>query len=276
MLVSLKEILKDTRAKKYAVGLFDVVTVSMARAVIDAAEALQAPVLIGTAEILLDACSLEDAASFLIPMAQKASVPVGVHFDHGYDVDLIQKAIELGFTSVMYDCSALSFEENKEKCAKLIQFAHKKGVSVETELGHVGTQEQEDDGNLYTDPEQAREFIEETQTDALAVSIGTSHGAYRQPPKLDISRLSLIAEKVETPLVLHGGSGLSNEDFRHTIQAGCSKMNIWTDLNVAALSGAAEYLKTKHGIWNFLTESRQAVQAVAEEKIQLFGAVGKA
>lgn len=276
MLVSLKEILKNTRTQKYAVGLFDVVTVSMARAVIDAAEALQAPVLIGTAEILLDACSLEDAASFLIPMAKKASVPVGVHFDHGYDTDLIQKAIELGFTSVMYDCSALSFEKNKERCAKLIQFAHKKGVSVETELGHVGTQEQEDDGNLYTDPEQARQFIEETQADALAVSIGTSHGAYCQPPKLDISRLSLIAEKVETPLVLHGGSGLSDEDFRATIQAGCSKMNIWTDLNVAAFSGATEYLKAKKGIWNFLPKSRQAVQAVAEEKIRLFGAVGKA
>lgn len=240
------------------------------------AESLRSPVLLGTAEILLDACSLEDIASFLVPMAKKAKVPVGIHFDHGYSTELIKEAMELGFTSIMYDCSALPFEENMEKCRYMTKLAHEKGVSVEAELGQVGSQETEEDDNLYTDPSQAKQFIEETGVDALAVSIGTSHGSYRQPPKLDISRLALIAEKVSTPLVLHGGSGLSDEDFHNTIQAGCSKMNIWTDINLAALSEAGRFLNPNKGIWKFIPEIRKAVQQVAEQKMTLFGSAGKA
>ena len=175
MLVSLNEVLKDAQRNKYAVGLFNTVNLEMAKGVMAAAEETKSPVIIGTAEVLLPYAGLEELASLLVPMAKKASVPVVVHFDHGLTPEIIIKSMALGFSSVMYDCSTGSFEENIEKCAEMKKIAASYGASIEAELGHVGSaagSAEEMDGldGVYTEPAQAKEFVERTQVDALAIA----------------------------------------------------------------------------------------------------------
>ena len=169
MLVTLNEVLPDAKAGKYAVGLFNTVNLEMAKGVVAAAEEMDSPVIIGTAEVLLPYASLEHLSSFLIPMAKNAKVPVVLHFDHGLTPELIVKAMDLGFTSVMYDCSTLPFEENSKRVAELVKAAHARGVSVEAELGHVGSADgnsaeksEDNDTPVFTDPDEARIFYEKT------------------------------------------------------------------------------------------------------------------
>ncbi len=280
MLVSLNEVLKDAQRNKYAVGLFNTVNLEMAKGVIAAAEETKSPVIIGTAEVLLPYAGLEELASLLVPMAKKASVPVVVHFDHGLTPEMIIKSMALGFSSVMYDCSTGSFEENIEKCAEMKKIAASYGASIEAELGHVGSaagSAEETDGldGVYTEPAQAKEFVERTQVDALAIAIGTAHGAYRCKLVLNLEILREIAAAITTPLVLHGGSGLSNEDFKNCINGGISKVNIFTDINCAAARAAAESYRDGCGMTDLMGNIALAVKKATIEKMKIFGCINK-
>lgn len=284
MLVTLSEVLKDAKKRKYAVGMFNTVNIEMARGVIEAAEETKSPVIIGSAEILLPFCSLEELTSFLLPKAKAASVPVVLHFDHGFTEANIKKAIAMGFTSVMYDCSSLAFDENCKALSAMCEYAHSKGVSVEAELGHVGDNEGSMEGlnatetkSLFTDPKQATEYVEKTNCDALAVSIGNAHGAYKLPPKLDFNRLAELEEAVRVALVLHGGSGLSDDDFKKAIAGGIAKVNIFTDINMAGARAAGEaYAAGKKALTDLIPLVNEAIKSETIKKMQLFSSVGKA
>lgn len=282
MLVTLREVLKDAQEKKYGVGLFNTVNLEMTKGVIQAAEELHSPVIIGTAEVLLPYAELEELAYFMIPMAKKASVPVVLHFDHGVTEQRIMEALKLGYTSIMYDCSTDTYENNVKRVAEMVKIAGTFGASVEAELGHVGANEGNlgkadvDDDSIYTQPEQAKDFADRTNVDALAVAIGTAHGAYKEKPKLDIGRLAEISRTVSTPLVLHGGSGLSDDDFRNCVANGITKINIFTDINCIAARTAYENYKDGLGQTNIQNQVIEAVKQETMKKMKVFGSVNKA
>ena len=273
MLVNLNDVLIPAQKQKYAVGLFNTINAELAAGVFAAAEELNSPVIVGTAEVLLPFGALEELSYLLLPMAKRAKVPVVLHFDHGTTLDNTVKAIDLGFSSVMFDRSDRSFEENLREVAELTEYAHKKGVTVEAELGHVGTG---DDLGFMTDPSLAREFAEKTKVDALAVSIGTVHGPYLKTPCLDLDLLDKIREQVSVPLVLHGGSGLSDEQFKQCIEKGVAKVNIFTDINRAAANAAMENYKKGCGMTDLIPSMVQAVKNTTKEKILIFGSDQKA
>jgi len=281
MLVNMKEMLEKARRSGYAVGFFDTVNEEMARAVIETAEELQAPVIVGTAEILLPVMGLDRVAEMLIPLAEKASVPVAVHYDHGLTFEKCMEALKLGYSSIMYDCSTASYEENLERVAEMGRICHAMNVTLEGELGHVG--DNEGAGKLarpedyYTDPDTALDFVRKTGVDALAVAVGNAHGDYKFPPKLDFERITAIAQKTGVPLVLHGGSGLSDSDFREAASRGICKVNIFTDLDRAGKKGIEEGLKHEvRFLSNLIPYEIEAMKKVVREKITLFGSDGKA
>ena len=284
MLVNLNDVLVPARKGKYAVGLFNTVNLELARGVMEAAEELDSHVIIGTAEVMLPYGPLEDLANLLIPMAERASVPVVVHLDHGLREETCRLALELGFSSIMYDCSTMDYGDNMEHVKKMAETAHSFGASIEAELGHVGDNEggsAEGSGpgaepsQFYTDPVQARDFIDRTGADALAIAVGTAHGAYKLPPKLDFNRITEIAENIPTPLVLHGGSGLSDSDFRTAVERGISKVNIFTDINQACARAAALGYREGMGLTDIILPEIEAVKQSVMEKMRLFGSVGR-
>lgn len=276
MLVTLREVLKDAQEKKYGVGLFNTVNLEMAKGVLAAAEELKSPVVIGTAEVLLPYASLEELAYFLVPMAKKASVPVVLHYDHGLTDKKIVEAMRLGFSSVMYDCSTDTYENNITRVAQMVKIADMFGASVEGELGHVGANDESaGDDSIYTEPEQARDFAQRTGVDALAVAIGTAHGAYKEKPRLDIGRLAEISRTVPVPLVLHGGSGLSDEDFKNCVANGISKINIFTDINCAAAKAAHDFYKEGCGLTDIQNQITEAVKQETMKKMRIFGSAGR-
>ena len=281
MLVTMNDVLLPAKEGQYCVGFFNAVNVEMARAVIETAEELHAPVMVGTAEILLCANPLERVAEYLIPMAKKASVPVCVHYDHALTFEKCMEALKLGFSSVMYDCSTEDYETNLEKVREVVKICHGMGVTVEGELGHVGDNEGagmlENPSDYFTDPTMAADFVQRTGIDSLAVAVGNAHGDYKFPPKLDFERIETIAKSTGLPLVLHGGSGLSDDDFRIAIEKGICKVNIFTDIDKAGKAGIEEGLqagaKTMMGLIPYEIE---AMKKVVRNKIELFGSVGRA
>ena len=281
MLVHMNDLLLPAMKNGYGVGFFNAVNVEMARAVIETAEELRAPVMVGTAQVLLPAMELERVAEYLIPMAKKASVPVCVHYDHGLTFERCMEALQLGFTSLMYDCSKEDYETNVAKVAEMVKICHAMGVTVEGELGHVGDNEGsgklENPSDFYTDPDMALDFVTRTGVDSLAVAVGNAHGDYKFPPKLDFERISAISEKTGLPLVLHGGSGLSDDDFCIAVKRGICKVNIFTDIDKAGKAGVEAGLaageKTMMGLIPYEIE---ALKKVVAEKIRLFGSDGKA
>lgn len=281
MLATLQDILGKARKEKYAVGLFNTVNLEMAKGVLKAAEEAGSPVIIGTAEVLLPYAGLEELAPMLVSLADQAAVPVVLHYDHGLTAECIKKAISLGFTSVMYDCSSLPYEENCRLVADMVKYAHERGVSVEAELGHVGANdgsaegEGADDHSIYTEPLQAKHYAEVTGADALAVAIGTAHGPYKSTPKLDFDRLKEISSIVSVPLVLHGGSGLSDDDFRRTIENGIAKINIFTDINTACARAAYENFKDGTGMTDLMPHMTEAVREATLKKMKIFRSVGQ-
>ena len=280
MLVNMKEMLAKAQEEQYGIGFFNAVNVEMARAVIETAEEMHAPVIVGTAEVLLPAMSLERVAEYLIPMAEKACVPVAVHYDHGLTFEKCMEALKLGFTSVMYDCSTASYEDNLERVAEMVRICHGMGVTVEGELGHVGDNEGAgkltNPSDYYTDPAVAEDFVRKTGVDALAVAVGNAHGDYKFPPKLDFDRITAIREFTGTPLVLHGGSGLSDDDFREAVRRGVCKINIFTDLDKAGKAGIEKGLKNgASSMMGLIPYEIDAMKEVVRNKIELFGSVHK-
>ena len=281
MLVNMNDILLPAKEEHYGVGFFNAVNVEMARAVIETAEELHSPVMIGTAEVLLPTTNLNLVADYLLPMAREASVPVTVHYDHGLTFDRCMQALRLGFSSVMFDCSTKSYEDNAEAVAEMVKICHGMGVTVEGELGHVG--DNEGAGKLakpsdyFTDPDMAVDYVKKTGIDALAIAVGNAHGDYKFQPKLDFERISVISERTGLPLVLHGGSGLSDDDFREAVKRGICKINIFTDLDKAGKNGVARGLEEgAASMCRLIPYEIEAMKAVVSEKIHLFGSVGKA
>ncbi len=285
MLVNMNEVLLPAKKNHYAVGLFNAVNLELARGIISAAEATQSPVIMGTAEVLLPYGPLEEVSYYLIPMAKKAKVPVVVHLDHGLNYDTCIRALELGFSSIMYDCSTDSYEENVKKVKEMADIAHSYGATIEGELGHVGDNDGSAEGSshladpsrFFTDPKMAKDYVDKTGVDALAIAVGNAHGAYKMPPKLDFDRIRTIARTVDVPLVLHGGSGLADGDFRQAICEGISKVNIFTDINVAAVKAEFEkFSDMNKGIIDLIPAAVEAVKQETIKKMQLFGSDGKA
>ena len=280
MLVNMREMLREAQRERYGVGFFNAVNVEMARAIIETAEEMRAPVIVGTAEVLLPAMPLERVAEYLIPMARKASVPVAVHYDHGLTFDKCMEALDLGFSSIMYDCSTAPYEENVTAVARMAEICHGRGATVEGELGHVGDNEGagklENPSDYYTDPEMAADFVRRTGVDALAVAVGNAHGDYKFPPKLDFGRIAAIRDAAGTPLVLHGGSGLSDDDFREAVKRGVCKINIFTDLDKAGKAGIEKGLKAGAGsMMALIPYEIEAMKKVVRNKIELFGSAGR-
>ena len=230
MLVNMRDLLADARVGGYAVGSFSVANMEMVLGVLQAAEELRAPVILQIAEVRLRQSPLELIGPLMVAAARQASVPVAVHFDHGKTEKKIGQAMELGFTSVMFDGSHLPLDENIAETCRIIEMARPYGAAVEAEIGCVGGSEDgsEEIAMHCTDPADAVRFEQKTGVDALAIAIGNAHGNYKATPKLRFDILAQVAEDTHTPLVLHGGTGISPEDFRRCAQTGIQKINIAT------------------------------------------------
>lgn len=255
MLASLKEVLVKARAEKQAVAAFNVPNLEMVRAAIQAAEEVDVPVILQHAEGHGSLITLEEIGPIMLQYAQRSKVPVVVHLDHGKSFEVIMQAMKLGFTSVMIDASDLLFDENIARTKEIVKVAHSLGVSVEAELGHVFTSSlgggegrapddyQIGDTDIYTDPQQAKEFVDATDVDCLAVAFGTVHGIYLKEPRLDLNRVKEIYEEVKIPLVMHGGSGVEAADYSTAIENGIAKINYYTYANQAGAAALQDYLK---------------------------------
>lgn len=277
MIVNLNDVLKQAQKEHYGVGLFNTTDTDMLEAVIAAAEELNSPVVIGTAEILLPYGELELIAPSVISAAKRAKVPVVVHYDHGLTFDRCMEALRLGFSSIMFDGSAGDPDDNIAVTKEIVKIAHSFGVSVEGEIGHVGNADTEDNlsSDMYTTPKEAKAYVEATGVDALAVAFGTAHGVYKSKPKLNLDILDNITTCVDTPLVLHGGSGLSDVDFKNSIKHGIAKVNIFTDLCLAGDEAMKQGVEKGIGYLETRNLKVDAIKQAVKQKIQLFGSVNK-
>ena len=280
-LVTTKEMLLRAQAGGYAVGAFNVENMEMAQAVVATAEELRAPVLIQTTSSTCRYGTLALYRGIIGALAKAASVPVALHLDHGDSYELAVAAMEAGYTSVMIDGSHVPFEENVALTKRVVDAAQKFGIPVEAELGKVGGKEDdvESDGDTNTDPAEAAEFASRTGVDSLAVAIGTAHGFYRGTPVLDKERLSEIRRVVSVPLVLHGASGLSEQDVKDCIARGICKVNIATELRVAFTDGLKAVLADKPETFDpkpLGLAGEANVRAIVAQKIRMCGCDGKA
>ena len=267
-----KEVLDRANSEGYAVGAFNFTNLETLQAIIQAAEAKKSPVIVQTSEGTIKYMGLENIVALSHVMAMDSDVPVVLHLDHGKDMDIVNSCITKGYTSVMYDGSSMSYEDNVANTRRVVESAGLMGVSVEAELGQLGT-----GADLFTDPEQACDFAAQTGVDCLAVSIGTQHGPFKSPPKLDFERISAIKEKVGIPLVMHGSSGVSFEDVRKAVSCGINKVNINTDIRQVFTTAVRDVLKDKkvYKIRDYLTVARDAVQKIVEKHMDNLGSSGK-
>ena len=286
MLVTLKEVLGAAREGKYAVGAFNIVCGLSLSPLIKAAEKKRSPLILNVAEVSFDDCDINRISPAVVQAAKDASVPVVINLDHGLTDTAIQTAIRNGFSSIMFDGSKLSYEENIEKTKWVVETSHPLGISVEAEIGHVGGGEaeageaQEVDRNAFTKIEEVEDFVARTNVDALAVAIGNVHGFYKGEPDLQFELLKEIAAVSKVPLVLHGGSGISDDDFRKAASLGICKINFYTGLSHAVHENLLKYVKELDGKYVDLTSygwnMMNSIQAAAEERMEVFGSAGKA
>lgn len=284
MLTTMEKLLRVAYKEKFAVGAFNIANSEFVRAVIRTAEIADSPAIL---QIHPNEINLmgDDFAAYCVQAAHRASVPIVIHLDHGRDIDDVVRAIRNGFTSVMIDGSHLPYDQNVELTREAVTIAHAQGISVEGELGTIGNTGTSSEGGaeeiLYTDPDQAREFVDRTNVDTLAIAIGTSHGFYPKSmkPKLQIDRLSQIYEKVNIPLVLHGGSDNSEEDIRESTKYGVGKINLSSEMKRAFFSELRNTLNNNPNGYEpdaLFPSSTQAAMTVIAYKMKLFGSAGKA
>jgi len=305
MLVTNKEILSTAKAGGYAVGAFNINNLETLLAVVEASVEERSPAIVAMTPSAIKYAGLKYLVGIAKTAVESAPVPMSLHLDHGEDVETVSKCIDACFTSVMIDGSHLNFEENISLTKRVADLAHSRGVSVEAELGRLtGVEEStvEEKEAVLTDPDAAKEFIERTSTDALAVAIGTSHGAYKfkAEPKLDFERLKAIRQKVKVPLVLHGASGvppwiiekatkygaelsgakgIPDEHIKKAISLGIAKINIDTDLRLAFTATIREVLANSPREFDprkILGPAKEAMKEVVKSKMRLFGSSGKA
>ncbi|NLM69562.1 MAG: class II fructose-1,6-bisphosphate aldolase [Firmicutes bacterium] len=283
MLVSGKEILQEAKRGKYAVGAFNVNNMEILQAIVEAAEEVNSPVIIQASQGGLKYAGLEYIAEMGKLAAAQAKVPVALNLDHGTDFSQVVRCIRHGFSAVMIDGSQMSFEENIAITKKVVEVAHPNNVSVEAELGKISGVEDDvvvaEHDALMTDPDEAAEFVERTNCDALAIAIGTAHGVYKGEPKLDFQRLNEISSRIDTPLVLHGASGVSDDAIQKAISYGIVKINIDTDLRIAFSNAVKEVLKNHPDEIDprkILGPAKSALKDAVKAKMELFGSVGRA
>ena len=279
--VTSEKMLLDAQKGNYAVGAFNVENMEMVKAVIAAAEELKAPVMLQTTPSTIKYGTVETYAEIVRAEAEKASVPVCLHLDHGNSFELAVRAMKAGYTSVMIDGSGEDFENNIAVTKKVVDVAKAIGIPVEAELGKVGGKEDdlEADADTNTDPAEAKEFVERTGVSSLAVAIGTAHGFYVGTPVLDKPRVSAIREVVSVPLVLHGASGLSEEDVRECVERGMCKVNFATELRAAYTAAVKKLLEEKPETYDpkkFGTAAMEAVKEQVKIRMKMCGCDGKA
>lgn len=281
-LVTSYEIFKKARKEKFAIGAFNANNMEMVSAIIEVAEEEKAPVFLQISQGAIKYAGLEMATAMVRTAAELASVPVILHLDHGTDYYQNIKCLRIGFTSLMFDGSALQFEKNVEITQKIVDMAHACGLPVEAELGKVpGTEDKltpQDVEGLKTDIDEAKRFYELTKCDSLAISVGSVHRMKTSEAKLDIKRIKEINAVVQIPLVLHGASGVAYDSIKEAIQNGVCKVNVATQLNLAFIRGTAEVIKSKpdeSDIRKILIKGKEATKEVIRKYIQLFGSSGK-
>lgn len=278
-LVTMRELLQDARKRKYAVGGFNVFNFETLNAVVEVAEELRTPLVLGIPERLFKFVDVDTLSAAMMRAAQKATVPVALHLDHGHTYEGVMKAVRWGFTSVMFDGSALPMAENLKRTKEITRIAHSLGISVEGELGYVGCCANKDalsEENFVT-PETAAEFVDKTRVDALAVAVGNNHG-WRGAAQINISRLGELNQAVNVPLVMHGGAKLTRDDYKNSIQTGISKINIATDMSLAAAEKLkAELVKNPAANYiNLMSVVKKGVKDSVRKYMLAFGCISKA
>ena len=279
MLVTLKEIMDIAEERNIAVGSFNASCLEAVEAELEAAEELKLPIIIQFAQCHEPWIPLTTIGPIMVEMAKRAAVPVCVHLDHGETLDYLQTALEIGFTGIMYDGSVLPYEENLENTKKAVEMAGRYGASVEAELGSMGRRESgtgndgagaDDDTKIYTDPELAAGFVAETKIDALACSFGTTHGIYLTEPKLDFDVVRNVRKKTgNIPVVMHGGSGVSTEDYHKAVESGVRKINYFTYMDKAGGAAVVDYLKSlKEGEPVFFSSVFMAARKAMKENVK--------
>lgn len=281
-LVTTEKMFADAQAGHYAVGAFNVENLEMVMAVVQAAEELRAPVILQTTPSTVKYAGLDYYLAMARVAAARATVPVAMHLDHGESFDLAMQALRTGYTSIMIDGSHESFEDNIAVTRRVVDACAPSRISVEAELGKVGGKEDDlegGDGNPFTDPQQAREFVERTGVNSLAVAIGTAHGLYKGTPKLEFDLLRDIRKVVSIPLVLHGASGVPEDAVRQAIELGICKVNFATELRIAYSDGIKAYLQKDPDVFDPKKYSKAGTANVVETvkaKIAFCGSAGKA
>lgn len=285
-LMTTKQILKKAQEEHYAVGAFNVENMEMVMAVISAAEEMNAPVIMQTTPSTVSYAGLDYFLANVKVAASRANVPVAIHLDHGSSFELASQAFRTGYTSIMIDGSHGDFESNVKLSKSVVDMCKSSGIAVEAELGKVGGKEDDldgGDGDIYTDPLEAKEFVERTGVDSLAIAIGTAHGMYKGEPKLDLDRLSAIREVVSVPLVLHGGSGIPDEMIKKAITLGVSKVNVNTECQLYFQEATRKYIEAGKDLEGkgydprkLLAPGAEAIKQCVKDRMEVFGCIGKA
>ncbi len=285
MLVTSQQLFQKAREGKYAIGAFNTSTLEISRAIIEAAEELNSPVIIETSEGEMGFLSPEISFAEVKALADRVNIPVVLHLDHGKHLEVVESAIKAGYTSVHVDGSSFPYRENVEITKKVVELAHREKLFVEGEIGHITgaseahTEEIKISPDTLTDPAEVERFIAATNIDVLAVAIGNIHGVYKNPPKLDFKRFEEITKRVRTYFSLHGGSGIPKNQVRQAISLGISKINVNTELRLAFHDGILhEFEEDPDNVvpYKYLPAGIEAVKKVVEVKIKLFGSDNRA
>lgn len=283
MLVSGKDILLHAQKNGYAVGAFNINNMEIIHAIANAAKELKAPVIMQASQGGIKYAGIEYISSLAKTAADLADGPITLHLDHGTDFDQVMLCIRHGFSSVMIDGSRFPLDENIAFTKRVVEIAHPLGVSVEAELGKIGGTEDhivvEERDATFTDPDEAKRFVEETGVDSLAIAVGTAHGVYKGEPKIDFDRIKAIREKVDLPLVLHGSSGVPYEALKKAVSLGICKINIDTDLRISFTDGVREVLENTPNEFDprkILGPARDKMTETIKEKMKVFGSDGMA
>lgn len=276
MLVNTREILKKAQENKYAVPAFNVENMEMMQAVIEAAKELRSPVILQTTPSTLRYANPDYFYGMALAASKTADIPIAMHLDHGDSYELAVQCLAAGYSSVMYDGSRYEFDENSTITKKVVEISKFFDVNVEGELGRVGGKEDDlvVENAKYTDPDEAVRFVEVTNVSSLAVAIGTVHGVYKEEPKLNFEILAKIQEKVSVPLVLHGTSGVDDNDVRKAISLGICKVNYATDLRQAFTKAVNSYMKETSNPLDpkkYLSLARESVKSYVKDKIMVCG-----
>ena len=277
-LVNTVDLLAHAEEHKYAVGAFNVINLEFLNGILEAAEEERSPVILNIAEIHFPYVNIEQITPAIRHMADKACVPVVLNLDHGLSIETVVRTLRCGFSAVMFDASKKPLEQNIEETRLVVKMAHAVGVSVEAELGRVGGAEGGEKSakakrEFFTDPGEAERFVAETGIDALAVSVGNVHGFYSGEPELDFDLISELKRRTGIPLVLHGGSGISDDDFRRAVSLGMSKINFFTEISKEATDRVRELLASSPDIMipDFLREAKARIKEVVIGRMRVFG-----